>query len=98
MKWRIAISVKKQHVPEVGRAMYEKMRAEMEANHWGKMVVIDVNTGDYEVAADDLTATRRLFERRPNAVTWGELAGYPAPYFMRGPVPMPMPRTGQDDD
>ena len=79
------MSVKSKYVPEVGRAMYAKMRAEMEANHWGKMVVIDVNTGDYEIASDDITATMRLFERRPNAVTWGELVGYAAPYFMLSP-------------
>ena len=79
------MSVKSKYVPEVGEAMYEKIRAEMEANHWGKMVVIDVNTGDYEIADDDLTATMRLFERRPNAITWGELVGYPAPYYMLTP-------------
>lgn len=79
------MSVKSQYVAAVGEAMYEKMRAEMEANHWGKMVVIDVNTGDYEIADDDLTATMRLFERRPNAITWGELAGYAAPYYMLTP-------------
>lgn len=79
------MSVKGDYVAKVGEAMYEKMRAEMEANHWGKMVVIDVNTGDYEIADDDLTATIRLFERRPNAVSWGELVGYPAPYYMLTP-------------
>ena len=79
------MSVKGDYVAKVGEAMYEKMRAEMEANHWGKMVVIDVNTGDYEIADDDLTATIRLFERRPNAISWGELVGYPAPYYMLTP-------------
>lgn len=79
------MSVKGDYVAKIGEAMYEKMRAEMEANHWGKMVVIDVNTGDYEIADDDLTATTRLFERRPNAVSWGELVGYPAPYYMLTP-------------
>ena len=79
------MSVKRQYVAKVGEAMYEKIRSEMEANHWGKMVVIDVNTGDYEIADDDLTATLRLFERRPNAITWGELVGYAAPYFMLTP-------------
>jgi hypothetical protein len=78
--------------------MYEKMRAEMEASHRGKMVVIDVNTGDYEIADDDLTATMRLFERRPNAMTWGELVGYPAPYQMKAPIPMPMVRPIRNDD
>ena len=79
------MSVKDKYVAEVGEAMYEKIRAEMEANHWGKMVVIDVNTGDYEIADDDLTAMMRLFERRPNAITWGELVGYPAPYYLLTP-------------
>ena len=74
------MAVKDKDVASIGMAMYEEMRAEMEANEWGRMVVIDVNSGDYEVADDDLTATMRLFERRPDAVTWGELVGYPAPY------------------
>lgn len=76
------MSVKKKYVPTVGKAMYEKMRAEMEANHWGKMVVIDVNTGDYEIADDDTTATLRLIERRPNAITWGELVGHPVTAYL----------------
>ena len=64
----------------VGKAMYEKMRPELETTQLGRVVVIDVNSGDYEIADDDLTATLRLFERRPNALTWGELVGYPAVY------------------
>ena len=74
-------------VAVVGKAMYEKIRDDMEATQWGRMVVIDVNTGDYEIADDDLTATLRLIERQPDAITWGELVGYPAPYYMRAPVP-----------
>ena len=74
--------VEKRDMARVGKAMYEEMRADMEANHWGCMVVIDVNTGEYEVADDDLTATLRLMERVPGAMTWGELIGYPAPYHM----------------
>ena len=80
------MAVKKEDIALVGVAMYEKIRAEMEANEWGRMVVIDVNSGDYEVADDDLTATMRLFERRPDAVTWGELVGQPAPYYIRSTI------------
>ena len=76
------MTVKKEDIATVGRSMYQKIRAEMESNEWGRMVVIDVNSGDYEVADDDLTATMRLFERRPDALTWGELVGYPAPYHI----------------
>ncbi len=49
----------------VGRAIYEKMRGELEATHKGKMWVVDVLSGDYEIGDDDLTTTLRLLERRP---------------------------------
>ena len=74
------MTVKREDIVTVGRAMYAQMRAELEASEWGRMVVIDVNSGDYEVADDDLKATTRLMKRKPNAITWGELVGYPAPY------------------
>ena len=76
------MAVKNDDIATTGMSMYEEMRAEMEANEWGRMVVIDVNSGDYEVADDDLTATMRLFARRPDAVTWGELVGYRAIHRM----------------
>lgn len=77
-------AVKKKDVPALGRRFYEQIRADMEAKQWGRMVVIDVTTGDYEVADDDLTATTRLFERNPEAMTWGELVGHSAAYRMGG--------------
>ena len=61
--------VEKRDIATVGKAMYEELCADMEANHWGRMVVIDVNTGEYEVDDDDLTATLRLMERVPSAMT-----------------------------
>ena len=54
------MAVERKDIASVGRAMYRELRSELEANHWGRMVVIDVNTGDYEVGDDDLTATLRL--------------------------------------
>ena len=48
------MAVKREDIATVGRAMYAEIREEMEANHWGKMVVIDVNSGDYEIGDDDL--------------------------------------------
>ena len=76
------MAVKNDDIATIGMAMYEEMRAEMEANEWGRIVVIDVNSGDYEVADDDLTATMRLIERRPDALTWGERVGYRAIHRM----------------
>ena len=76
----------------IGRAMYDEIRDEMEEKHWGWMVVIDIHSGDYEIGEDDLTATLRLLERRPNAYTWGELVGYPATCSIGGGALEPLPR------
>ena len=67
-------------VAAIGKSLYKRMSTELEAAHKGKMVVIDVLSGDYEIGEDDLTATLCLFERRPDALTWGERIGYPAAY------------------
>ena len=69
-------------VARLGKEIYARVREALEANEWGRMVVIDVNSGDYEVADDDLTAILRLLERRPGAMTWGERVGYRAPYYL----------------
>ena len=64
----------------LGRQIYAGMRAEMEAGHRGRLVVIDTNTGDYEIgdyhgSPSDLEITKRLLWRRPDARTWAELVG-----------------------
>ena len=71
------MNAEKKGIAAVGRTMYQ----ELQSSHWGRMVVIDIDTGDYEID-DDLTATLRLRKRNPGATTWGERVGYPAPYRM----------------
>ena len=66
-----------------GRAIYEKIRKELDATQKGRVVVIDFLSGDYEIGDNDLDATLRMFERRPNGLTWGEKIGYPAMYTVR---------------
>ena len=79
------VATKKEEIDiaAVGRAMYEEIRGELEATQKGKVVVIDVKSGDYEIGDNDLETTLRMFERRPNALTWGERIGYPAMYTFR---------------
>ena len=44
----------------------------------GKMVVIDVDSGDYEVDASEKKAVDRLLARKPDACTWAvEFQGRP---------------------
>ena len=75
---------KGEDIAAVGKAVYEEIRTQLEETHKGKIVVIDVKSGDYEISDKDLDATLRLFERRPDALTWGERIGYPAIYEMGG--------------
>lgn len=96
---QIGKQVNKEEVHILGKQYYEQIRAEMEANHWGRMVVIDVTNGNIEIDDDDLTATTRLFERNPNAMTWGERVGYRAPYRMGGAFSdLELPRSTPAND
>ncbi len=62
-----------------GHAIYrKKVRPLVYPREKGKVVIIDVRSGDYEIGADSLAATDRLLARRPDAVMWGERIGYKA--------------------
>jgi len=68
-----------------GQALYDgTIRAQVEAENRGKFLILDVNTGDYEVDAEDLTASERLLARRPDAVLFGVRIGHRAAYRLGG--------------
>ena len=74
-----------------GEAIYrEKVRSQVGLVEKGTFVVIDVESGDYEIDASDATATRRLLKRRPDAVTYGVRVGYRAAYSHAGGFSMPL--------
>lgn len=52
-----------------GKEIYEEsIRREVEGVHDGRFLVVDVTTGDYEVADDELAAFDRAEERNPDGV------------------------------
>lgn len=64
-----------------GRQLYEqRIRARVEDQHAGKFLVVDVTTGEYEVAEDDLQASDRALAKNPDAVLYGLRIGEPAAY------------------
>ncbi|MDE2838005.1 MAG: hypothetical protein OXL97_10945 [Chloroflexota bacterium] len=66
-----------------GEAIYrEKIRPLVEPAETGKFVVIDVDSGDYEIDAEVLAASARLRERRPGAVSYGVRVGHSAAYSL----------------
>ena len=69
-----------------GQSLYEsRLRRQVETEpNLGKHIVIDIDTGDYEIDADGLAASRRLLARHPSAVLYGARIGYDAVYSLDG--------------
>lgn len=64
-----------------GQEIYDRaIRPCIEAGSEGKFVAIDIETGAYEIDADDYTATERLLARTPDAQIWLLRVGYRAAY------------------
>ena len=63
----------------------EHLRGRVETpENVGREIVIDIETGDYEIDANGLDASRRLLERRPGAALYGARIGYDAVYTLGG--------------
>jgi hypothetical protein len=61
----------KEELGQRGEALYEtQIRQQVETNNHGKIVAIDIESGDFEVDEDTLIASDRLLERHPDAQTW----------------------------
>lgn len=53
----------------VGKELYERdIRPQVEADHFGEYVAIDIETGDWAVADTTRIAVERLRAQRPDAV------------------------------
>ena len=64
-----------------GDEIYEtQIRALVEADHYGKIVAIDIETGAFEVADDIVTASELLLAKYPDAQTWFVRIGHRAVY------------------
>lgn len=59
-----------------GDEIYDRVVApRLEEDDLGKFVLIDIETGDFEMDADELTASDRLMARNPDAQVWFTRAG-----------------------
>ncbi len=68
-----------------GEVLYaQHIRAQVEAENQGKFLVVDIETGAYEIDEDDLTATKRVLAKRPEAVLYGLRIGSPTAYRLGG--------------
>ena len=54
-----------------GQALYERqVRPQVEESNIGRIVAIDIETGEFEIRDDALAASDRLFARCPEAQPW----------------------------
>ena len=60
-----------------GQELYESgIRQQVEVGNKGKIVAIDIETGDFELADETMQAARQLYNRIPDAQPWVLRIGY----------------------
>jgi hypothetical protein len=68
-----------------GEEIYVRdIEPQLHASDKGKFVAIDIETGMWEMDADDYTAGERLLQRNPNAQGWLVRVGFQAAHSIGG--------------
>ena len=69
-----------------GEDIYEqRLRASVEDdNNIGKVISIDIETGDYEIGTDPVSTGKRLMAKHPGAAIYGKRIGYNAAFALGG--------------
>ena len=68
-------------VTERGQALFERdILPTLDPSANGKFLVLDVESGDYEIDSSELAALRRVRARRPEARVYLLRVGFPAAY------------------
>jgi hypothetical protein len=69
-----------------GDAIYQRdIRPKLAAKDVGKFLAIDIETGEYEIAADEMKAGDKLLARLPEAQIWMVQIGYRSTRHFRSP-------------
>ncbi len=75
-----------QEVARRGKELYERsIRTKVETEeNIGKIISINVETGDYEIGDDLVETSLRLQSKQTDAALWGERIGFDAVYAVGG--------------
>jgi len=71
-------------IGKAAREIYESLREELEKSHWGNYVAINVENGDYIVAADHNGAVQEIQNKYPGVLPFVIRIGYRAVYHFGG--------------
>ena len=75
----------REETARLGDEIYERdIRPQVEPDHHGEIVAIDVDSGDYAIAENVVTAWERLVLQHPSGNFWFVRVGYPAVYHLGG--------------
>lgn len=68
-----------------GQALYDQqIRAKVEESRKGEFLVLDIETGAYEIDASEVAALQRAKVKRPDAALYILRIGYPTAYRVGG--------------
>jgi hypothetical protein len=78
--------VPSEEIDRRGKEWYEvHLRDKVETDeNIGKQIVIDIETGEYEIDDSGLDASLRMLQRKPDAALYGARIGYNAVYAIGG--------------
>ena len=72
-------------IGRIGTEIYRRqIRDKVMPQHKGKFLILDIESGDYEIDEDDSKAEEILRARRPNGVFLGLRIGYKSAYTLAG--------------
>lgn len=72
-------------IAQRGRQLYdEQLRAQVTPGNLGKFLVIDIETGDYEIDPEELAALRRAQAKHPEAPLYMVRIGDRTAYHLGG--------------
>ena len=74
-----------EEIGRIGTEIYRhQLRSQVMPQYKGKFLILDIESGDYEIDADDTSAEERLRSRRPTGVFFGLRIGYTSAYTLSG--------------
>ena len=75
----------REETARLGNEIYKRdIRRLVESDHHGKIVSIDVDSGDYAIGGSVVAAAGELRARRPDAHVWSVRVGYSALHHFGG--------------
>ena len=72
-------------VAQRGQAIYDdQIRRQVEERYHGRFLALDIETGEYEIAEDEMAALNTIKRKKPDAMLYLIRVGFPTAYRIGG--------------